>query len=127
MILFSHKKILSSQKGERSKKYNSVSIYHEMLSTLPQLWQLFDELPEKLKNGKSLLLEEEIILHKSLLFTFDYLELYLLYERKTRKSNKYIVTLELKAYYQNNLIVTIGIVLLSEVSWNENIPKNYQG
>ena len=124
MILVAQRRFSNDFILENMLKYKNIFDSQDFLSLFPQAWQLLENFPNQLKNGQSWLVSEEIIRYSFSKFSFDKLELYLLNERVTARSQKYLVNLSLSLTKHSELLAKINLTLLSEESWNENIQKN---
>lgn len=124
MILLTQTIISKHSKIKNKEKCQILFENPFFVSRLPQVWQLLENLPDNLKNGKNWLLSEEISHFASSDFTFDKIELYLVSQRATSHFQKYIVDLSLQLTKNKKLLTEIKLTLLSEDSWNENIQTN---
>ena len=106
---------------KRYNKYQQTYAMASKLSFLTQFWQDVTELPESLRNGKNILLEENIQHRAEISADFKELtlDLDLLTQRISNKTKNYVVVLQLLICEKENVVAIVKMTLLTEVSWCE--------
>lgn len=95
-----------------------------IFNSMAAMWQLLP-LPPEYKNGSNILLAEDFYLLSPAPFLVNSISLYFENSCCTSKGQK-IAELSLELGYQDRVVARLGLTLMTEVDWNEELLKNYK-